>query len=46
MMLTPAFDIALGTVNGPPFQIHVVRIEMTLPLTLSRIQRVPTACVM
>ena len=32
MMLRPAFDIADGTVNGPPFQIQVVRIEITLAL--------------
>src|SRR5690606_5860278 len=41
MMLTPAFDMADGTVKGPPFHTHVVRMEMTLPGTLSRIQRVP-----
>src|ERR1700744_1810455 len=41
MMLRPAFDIADGTVNGPPFQIHVVRIEMTLPLSPPSIQRLP-----
>ena len=33
MMLTPAFDMADGTVKGPPFQTQVVRMEMTLPGT-------------
>ena len=45
MILRPAFDIALGTVNGPPFQIHVVRIEMTLAFVLPSIQRLPQASV-
>src|SRR5450631_809748 len=41
MMLSPAFDIAEGTVNGPPFQIRVVRMEITLPLLPPSIQRLP-----
>ena len=41
MMLRPAFDIADGTVNGPPFQIQVVRIEITLALCPPSIQRLP-----
>src|SRR5215831_7229313 len=45
IMLRPAFDIADGTVNGPPFQIHVVRIEMTLAFFFSAIQRLPQASV-
>src|SRR5215469_6357063 len=45
MMLRPAFDIALGTVKGPPFQIQVVRIEITLPLSPPSIQRLPQASV-
>jgi hypothetical protein len=45
MMLIPAFDMAEGTVNGPPFQIHVVRIEITLACTPSSIQRLPQASV-
>ena len=31
------------TVNGPPFQIQVVRIEITLPLLPPSIQRLPQA---
>src|SRR5665213_873886 len=45
MMLRPAFDMAEGTVNGPPFQIHVVNIEITLALLLPSIQRLPQASV-
>src|SRR3569832_109181 len=45
MTLSPAFDIALGTVKGPPFQIHVVRIEITDALFLPSIQRLPHASV-
>src|ERR1700722_10356563 len=45
MMLRPAFDIADGTVNGPPFQIHVVRIEITLAFFFSSSQRLPQASV-
>src|SRR5512135_576724 len=41
MMLRPAFDIAEGTVNGPPFQIQVVRIDITLALLPPSIQRLP-----
>ena len=29
MTFRPAFDIAEGTVNGPPFHTQVVRIEIT-----------------
>ncbi len=43
MMLRPALLIALGTVNGPPFQIQVVRIEITLAFFSSSIQRLPHA---
>ena len=45
MMLMPALDIADGTVNGPPFQIQVVRIEMTLAFFFWSIQRLPAASV-
>ncbi len=45
MMLRPAFDMALGTVKGPPFQIQVVRIEITLALLPPSIQRLPQASV-
>src|SRR5664279_3787184 len=45
MMLRPAFDIALGTVKGPPFQIQVVRIEITDAFFCSSIQRLPQASV-
>src|SRR5512143_3681998 len=45
MMLRPAFDMALGTVNGPPFQIHVVRMEITDALLPPSIQRLPHASV-
>src|SRR6185437_15528588 len=41
MTFKPAFDIADGTVNGPPFHIHVVRIEITLALLPPSIQRLP-----
>src|SRR6185369_6360957 len=41
MMLSPALDIAEGTVKGPPFQIQVVRIEITLALLPPSIQRFP-----
>jgi hypothetical protein len=39
MMLMPAFDIADGTVKGPPFHTDVVRIETTLACCLASIQR-------
>src|SRR5260221_6168681 len=45
MMLRPAFDMADGTVKGPPFQIQVVRIEITLAFFFSSIQRLPQASV-
>ena len=45
MMLSPALLIADGTVNGPPFQIQVVRIEITLAFCFSSIQRLPQASV-
>jgi hypothetical protein len=35
----PAFDIADGTVKGPPFHTDVVRIETTLACCLASIQR-------
>ena len=41
MVAIPAFDIAEGTVNGPPFQIQVVRIEITEARRPSAIQRLP-----
>ena len=44
-MLSPAFDIAEGVVKGPPFQIQVVKIEMTLALRFSSIHRLPQASV-
>ena len=34
-----------STVNGPPFQIHVVRIEITLAFCPAAIQRLPQASV-
>src|SRR5205085_5910559 len=37
----PAFDIAEGTVNGPPFHTQVVRIEVTDPVLPSASQRLP-----
>src|SRR5277367_2466684 len=43
--LSPALDMADGTVKGPPFQIQVVRIEMTLPRVPPSIQRLPQASV-
>ena len=43
MMLRPAFDIADGTVNGPPFQIQVVNIEITLAFVPPSIHRLPHA---
>src|SRR5580693_9215486 len=43
MMLSPAFDMAEGTVMGPPFQIQVVRIEITLALSPASSQRLPQA---
>src|SRR6185312_14529553 len=43
MMLTPALAMAEGTVNGPPFQIQVVRIEITLAFCPAAIQRLPQA---
>jgi len=39
MTLMPAFDIADGTVKGPPFHTDVVRIETTLACCLASIQR-------
>jgi prepilin-type processing-associated H-X9-DG protein len=44
-VITALVDIADGTVKGPPFQTHVVRIEMTLALCLCSIQRLPAASV-
>src|SRR5580704_1111755 len=41
MTFNPAFDMAEGTVNGPPFHIHVVRMEITLPRFFPSIQRLP-----
>ncbi len=41
IVFTADFDIADGTTNGPPFQIQVVRIEITLPRFPSSIQRLP-----
>ena len=38
-----AFDIADGTVNGPPFHIQVVKIDITDPFTPSSIHLVPQA---
>lgn len=43
--LMPAFDIAEGTVNGPPFHTHVVRIETTFAFVLPSIHRLPQASV-
>jgi hypothetical protein len=41
MACRPAFDIADGTVNGPPLQIQVTRIERTEAARPSAIQRLP-----
>ena len=41
MTLRPALDMAEGTVNGPPFQTQVVRIETTDAFLPSAIQRLP-----
>src|SRR5690606_2295946 len=41
MMLIPALDMAEGTVNGPPFQIQVVRIDTTEAFLPSASQRLP-----
>ena len=38
----PAFDIAEGTTYGEPVQIHVTRIDTTLPRWPPAIQRLPT----
>src|SRR5258705_11102345 len=43
MMLMPAFDIADGTVKGPPFHTDVVRIDTTLAFCLPSSQRLPAA---
>src|SRR5438552_9609303 len=44
MTLMPAFDIADGTVKGPPpFHTDVVRIDTTLACCLASIQRLPAA---
>ena len=45
MTLRPAFDMAEGTVNGPPFHTQVVRIEMTFAFCFASIQRLPAASV-
>src|SRR5882672_5319146 len=45
MTSMPAFDIADGTVKGPPFHTDVVRIETTLACCLASIQRLPAASV-
>ena len=42
---SPALDMAEGTVNGPPCQIQVVRMETTAPFFCSAIQRLPTSWV-
>ncbi len=45
MTLMPAFDMAEGTVKGPPFHTQVVRMEMTEALWPPAIQRLPQASV-
>ena len=42
---TGVSELYLGTVNGPPFQIQVVRIEITLAFCSAAIQRLPQASV-
>ena len=46
MTATPAFDMAEGTMNGPPFHTQVVRMLTTQALRFSAIQRLPQALVM
>src|SRR5690242_6456934 len=45
MTLRPALDIAEGTVNGPPCQTQVVRIETTEACAPSASQRLPASSV-
>src|ERR1700743_704820 len=42
---SPALDMADGTVNGPPCQTQVVRIEQTEACLPSESQRLPHSCV-
>ena len=41
----PALDMALGTVNGPPCQTQVVRMDTTEALRPSASQRLPHSSV-
>src|ERR1700704_776438 len=43
MTLRPAFDMAEGTVKGPPFQTQVVRIDTTEACLPSLSQRLPAS---
>ncbi|MDB5451642.1 MAG: hypothetical protein JWO33_220 [Caulobacteraceae bacterium] len=45
MAAMPALDMADGTVNGPPFQIQVTRMETTEAAFFSAIQRLPASSV-
>ncbi len=45
MTCTPALDIAEDTTKGEPVHTQVTTIEITEPLWLPAIQRLPTACV-
>src|SRR5258705_2421294 len=46
MTLMPAFDIADGTVKGPPFHTDVVRIQPTLAACSAPSRPLPTSDIM